>query len=90
MLRLLEGQASLELTAAVERALGLGAADADAVAQFLLPREDWRVRPFWLDGREHLRRSSCGPPRCRRTAILPSGVRHDDDRDQSRCCWSTT
>jgi hypothetical protein len=28
----------------------------DAVAQFLLPREDWRATTFSLDGREHLRR----------------------------------
>jgi hypothetical protein len=28
----------------------------DAIAQFLVPREDWRQTTFRLDGREHLRR----------------------------------
>ncbi len=28
----------------------------DAIAQFLIPQEDWRQTTFRLEGREHLRR----------------------------------
>jgi hypothetical protein len=56
VLRLLEKHSLARLTAAVEQGLRLRAHSRDAVAQFLLPREDWRATTFSLDGREHLRR----------------------------------
>jgi transposase len=43
------------LAAAVEAGLRSRAHTRDAIAQFLLPREDWRTTTFSLDGREHLR-----------------------------------
>jgi transposase len=56
VLRLLEKQSLDRLTAAVEQGLRVRAHTRDAIAQFLLPREDWRATTFSLDGREHLRR----------------------------------
>jgi transposase len=56
VLRLLEKHSLARLTAAVEQGLRLRAHSRDAIAQFLLPREDWRATTFSLDGREHLRR----------------------------------
>jgi hypothetical protein len=56
VLRLLEKHPLGRLTAAVEQGLRVRAHSRDAVAQFLLPREDWRATTFSLDGREHLRR----------------------------------
>jgi transposase len=56
VLRLLEKHSLVRLTAAVEQGLRVRAHSRDAVAQFLLPREDWRATTFSLDGREHLRR----------------------------------
>jgi transposase len=56
VLRLLEKHPLDRLTAAVEQGLRLRAHSRDAVAQSLLPREDWRATTFSLDGREHLRR----------------------------------
>jgi transposase len=56
VLRLLEKHSLGRLTAAVEQGLRVRAHGRDAVAQFLLPREDWRATTFSLDGREHLRR----------------------------------
>ena len=44
-----------DLTRAIERALRHNALTRDAVAQFLIPREDPRLTTFTLDGREHLR-----------------------------------
>jgi len=55
VLRLLEEHPLRTLTRAVERGLRINALTRDAVAQFLLPREDWRATTFCLDGREHLR-----------------------------------
>src|SRR5208283_4843955 len=49
VLRLLEKHPLLKLRAAVEQALAVGAITRDAVAQFLYPREDWRVTMFSLD-----------------------------------------
>jgi hypothetical protein len=43
------------LAAAVEEGLRVRAHSRDAIAQFLLPRADWRATTFSLDGREHLR-----------------------------------
>ena len=55
VLRLLEEHPLRTLTRAVERGLRINALTRDAIAQFLLPREDWRATTFCLDGREHLR-----------------------------------
>ena len=55
VLRLLEKHSLGRLTAAVEQGLQVRAHSRDAVAQLLLPREDWRATTFSLDGREHLR-----------------------------------
>jgi hypothetical protein len=55
VLRLLERHPLGTLRAAVERALRIGATSRDAIAQFLLPREEWRATPFKLDGHPHLR-----------------------------------
>ena len=56
VLQLLEKHPLGRLTAAVDRGLRVRAHSRDAVAQFLLPREDWRATTFSLVGREHLRR----------------------------------
>jgi transposase len=56
VLRLLEKHSLARLTAAVEQGLRARAHTRDAIAQFLLPAEDWRATTFSLDGREHLRR----------------------------------
>jgi hypothetical protein len=42
-LRLLEKHSPPDLRAAVEKALAVGALTRDAIAQFLFPREDWRL-----------------------------------------------
>src|SRR5262245_60634588 len=57
VLRLLEKHPLDRLTAAVEQGLRVRAHCRDAIAQFLLPREDWRATTFSLDGREPLRRA---------------------------------
>ena len=62
VLRLLEKHPLAELTRAVEKALEIRAHRRDAIAQFLLPREDWRATAFRLDGREHLRGVKVGAP----------------------------
>src|SRR5205814_10574728 len=40
---------------AVEAGLRARAHGRDAIAQFRLPREDWRATTFSLEGRDHLR-----------------------------------
>jgi hypothetical protein len=55
VLRLLERHPLVRLTEAVEHGLRVRAHTRDAIAQFLLPREDWRATTFALDGHEHLR-----------------------------------
>jgi hypothetical protein len=55
VLLLLEKHPLDRLAAAVEAGLRVRAHSRDAIAQFLLPREDWRATSFSLDGREHLR-----------------------------------
>lgn len=55
VLRLLETHSLASLTRAVKKGLRSGALIRDAIAQFLLPQEDWRATTFSLDGREHLR-----------------------------------
>jgi hypothetical protein len=55
VLRLLEKHPLPALRAAVEKALRAGAIRRDAIAQFILPREEWRATHFALDGHPHLR-----------------------------------
>ena len=55
VLRLLEKHPLRTLTRAVERGLRVHALTRDAIAQFLVPCEDWRATTFCLDGRDHLR-----------------------------------
>jgi transposase len=55
VLRLLEKHPVRAVSRAVEKALRAGALSRDAIAQWLVPREDWRATAFRLDGREHLR-----------------------------------
>jgi len=55
VLRLLEKHSLPSLTRAVTKGLRAGALSRDAIAQFLIPQEDWRQKTFRLDGREHLR-----------------------------------
>jgi transposase len=55
VLLLLERHPLERLAAAVEAGLRARAHARDAIAQFLLPREDWRATTVSLDGREHLR-----------------------------------
>ena len=54
VLRLLEKCSLGELTAAVERALAIGATTADAVRVLLEVTREAPVRLFRLDGRPHL------------------------------------
>jgi transposase len=56
VLRLLEKHEMGSVRIAVEQGLRIHAHTRDAIAQFLFPREDWRLTSFQLDGREHLRR----------------------------------
>ena len=56
VLRLNEKYSLKQLTRAVEHGLRSNALIRDAIAQFLIPREEWRHTRFNLDGREHLRR----------------------------------
>ena len=56
VLRLLEKHSIESVRRAVEKGLCCGALIRDAVAQYLIPQEDWRRTSFHLDGREHLRR----------------------------------
>jgi len=55
VLRLLEKHSPKELSRAVEQGLRCGASSRDAIAQFLVPRMEWRCTRFSLDGHEHLR-----------------------------------
>jgi len=55
VLRLLEKHSLEALTRGVEKALQVDALTRDAIAQFLIPQEDWRLTTFRLDGHEHLR-----------------------------------
>jgi len=55
VLRLLEEHSLASVTRAVARALEVNALTRDAIAQFLIPQEDWRLTTFELDGREHLK-----------------------------------
>ncbi len=65
VLRLLETHPLKQLSRSVEQALRIRAHTRDAIAQFLLPRQEWRHTPFRLDGREHLRHVRIEPTRVR-------------------------
>jgi transposase len=56
VLQLLGAHPLSEVTRAVERGLRCNALIRDAIAQFLIPQEDWGATTFRLDGREYLRR----------------------------------
>ncbi len=55
VLRLLERHSLPALTQAVEKALRINALSRDALAQFLIPQEDFRQTTFRLEGHPHLR-----------------------------------
>ena len=55
VLRLMEKHSLLALTRAVKKGLDVNALTRDAIAQFLIPQENWRQTTFRLEGREHLR-----------------------------------
>lgn len=55
MLQLLKKHSPARLTGTVEQGLRARAHSRDAIAQLLLPAEDWRATTFSLDGREHPR-----------------------------------
>jgi transposase len=55
VLRLLERHSMSQVREAVEAGLRVGALSRDAIAQFLYPREEWRLTRFCLDGHPHLR-----------------------------------
>jgi transposase len=74
VLRLLEGAALGELTQAVERALELGTADADAVRLILEHRREQPVGLFSLDGRPHLKLVAVPAPDLSAYASLSAGV----------------
>jgi hypothetical protein len=63
-----------ELTRAVEQALGLGAADADAVRLILEHRRERPVGLFCLDGRPHLKLVNVPTPDLRGYASLTAEV----------------
>jgi hypothetical protein len=74
VLRLLEWATLRELTRAVERALELGLADADAVRLILEHRRDEPVGLFCLDGRPHLKLVGVPAPDLSAYASLTAGV----------------
>jgi transposase len=76
VLLLLERYSLERLAAAVEAGLRARAHTRDAIAQFLLPREDWRATSFSLDGREHLRHVVVAPTdvAAYRALLTPGGA----------------
>ena len=74
VLRLLEWASPAELTRAVEQALELGTADADAVRLILEHRRERPLGLFCLDGRPHLKLVSVPPPDLGAYAGLTAGV----------------
>jgi len=55
VLRLLEKHADEAVAQAIEKGLAVRAHTRDAIAQFLVPQEDWCGTTFKLDGHPHLR-----------------------------------
>ena len=74
VLRLLEWADLKDLTRAVEQALELGVADADAVRLILEHRRERPVGLFCLDGRPHLKLVSVPSPDLGGYASLTAGV----------------
>jgi hypothetical protein len=74
VLRLLEWASLRDLTRAVERALELGMADADAVRLILEHRREEPVGLFCLDGRPHLKLVGVPAPDLSAYAGLTAGV----------------
>jgi hypothetical protein len=74
VLRLLEWTTPHELTRAVEQALELGTADADAVRLILEHRREKPVGLFCLDGRPHLKLVRVPAPDLSRYSSLRAGV----------------
>jgi transposase len=74
VLRLLEWADPGELTGAVQRALELGAADADAVRLILEHRRERPASLFCLDGRPHLKSVVLPVPDLSAYASLAAGV----------------
>lgn len=54
-LRLLERHSESSVAIAIEKGLAIRAHTRDAIAQFLLPQEEWRATTFTLDKHPHLR-----------------------------------
>jgi hypothetical protein len=75
VLRLLEKHSLSDLRGAVEKALAVGALTRDAIAQFLFPREEWRLSVFSLDGHPHLRTVHIAPPNLQAYRELLGGGR---------------
>jgi len=61
VLRLLETHSLAAVARAVHKGLDVNALTRDAIAQFLIPQEDWRQTTFRLEGREHLRQVRVAP-----------------------------
>ena len=74
VLRLLEGAAVPQLAAAVEYALGVGAASADAVRLILEHRREQPVGLFRLDGHLHLKAVRVEAPDLAAYRALAPGV----------------
>jgi transposase len=74
VLRLLERSSPEELAGAVERALELGIADADAVRLILEHRSEQPVGQFCLDGRPHLKQVAVPLPDLTAYTSLVAGV----------------
>jgi len=73
ILRMLEKHPLPVLRAAVEKALRAGAIRRDAIAQFILPQEEWRATLFALDGHPHLRGVKVQVPDVRQYGELLAG-----------------
>ena len=73
ILRMLEKHPLPVLRAAVEKALHAGAIRRDAIAQFILPQEEWRATLFPLDGHPHLRGVKVQAPDVRQYGELLAG-----------------
>jgi hypothetical protein len=74
VLRLLEGASLPELPRAIERALELGTADADAVRLILEHRRERPAGLFCLDGRPHLKMVGVPAPDLSAYTSLTAGV----------------
>ena len=75
VLRLLEHHTTAAVACAVDKGLAVRAHRRDAIAQFLLPLEEWRATVFHLDGHEHLRQVKvAGPDLAGYRALLAGGA----------------